>query len=501
MSGPKLYILDTNVLIHDPHAPFNFANVIVGIPIVVLEELDKFKSEMSDRGRSAREAARRLDGLRARGSLRDGVQLDHGGMIKILFLDAINLDQVSFLELTNDNQILMTAWQLKQQGQEVVFITKDINARVKADFLGLPAEDYQKGSVHEYDIYKGWRTHAVPAVQLKKDHPEELTELAQSTELLRNEYILLHSQNNLQNYRVFRYLGHGKFMPIFAPAFKWPFEPRNPQQLMALDLLMDDSIQLVSLIGPAGTGKSFLALLAGLDQVLIKEQYKKVLVSRPVVPLGADIGYLPGTIQEKLHSWMQPVYDNVDLIAHSVESSRHAGLTSEESYTERPGQLVSHGGHESHDYDYDYSDYESDYRKGSGLNKTPKKDKKARNGKHARVKQSKLRSLDEMINAGRISLEAITYMRGRSIPYQYIFIDEVQNLTLHEVKTLVSRVGVGSKIVLAGDPYQIDSPYLDFSSNGLVIASNKFKGQSIFGTVFLETSERSELSRLASELL
>ena len=481
----QLYILDTNVLIHDPNAPFSFPNATVGIPVVVLEELDQFKAEMSDRGRSARDAARRLDALRARGSLRDGVPLDNGSVIKILFWDGGQLDiaKVPFLKQTEDNQILLIAWQLRQQGQAVTFVTKDINARVKADMLGLPAEDYLRGRVAEYDIYKGWRSYAVPALQLKKEAPEELIEIAESEELLRNEYVLLHSQNNPQNYRVFRYLGRNNFLAIFAPRFRWPLEPRNPQQLMALDLLLDDSIQLVSLIGPAGTGKSFLALLAGLDLVLVKETYKKVLISRPVVPLGADIGYLPGTIQEKLHSWMQPVYDNVELIAHS------AAQTGGGANVIHPYSEVLTG-----DYEYEYEEGEYGGKR--------ERLKKGRNGKHGRLRNpNRLRSLDEMIAAGKISLEAITYMRGRSIPYQYIFIDEVQNLTLHEVKTLVSRVGEGSKIVLAGDPYQIDSPYLDFSSNGLVIASNKFKDQAIFGTVFLETSERSELSRLASELL
>ena len=231
---------------------------------------------------------------------------------------------------------------------------------------------------------------------------------------------------------------------------------------MALDLLFDDNVQFVTLFGPAGTGKTFLALLAGLHKVLVEDAYEKILVSRPVVPLGRDIGYLPGTIEEKLRSWMLPIYDNMEFIVHSVHSGRH----------------VEEVGHEQE-------------------NNNKRKKKKRHDSREA----TGLRPLDELTHHGKLSLEAITYMRGRSIPYQFILIDEVQNLTPHEVKTLISRAGTGSKIILAGDPYQIDSPYLDFSSNGLVVTSERFKGQPVFGTVYLETSERSELSKLAGELL
>ena len=238
---------------------------------------------------------------------------------------------------------------------------------------------------------------------------------------------------------------------------------------MALDLLLDPEVKLVSLIGPAGTGKTFLALLAGLQQVLISDLYKKILISRPVIPLGPDIGYLPGDVQEKLLSWMQPMYDNMSLIMNSASGEKH--LTQVES----EGRSKKHYKKDRHD----------------------KKDH--RDKKHKR-KHTGL-SMDDLIHSDKLSLEAMTYMRGRSIPYQYILIDEVQNLTVHEVKTLLTRVGEGSKIIIAGDPYQIDSPYLDFSSNGLVVAGNSFKGQKVFGTVFLEKTERSELSRLASKLL
>ena len=510
MPDQKLYILDTNVLIHDPNSPFSFAGVTVGIPAIVLEELDQFKSEMTDRGRNAREVVRRLDSLRIKGCLKNGVKLDNDSTIKILFLDSDYTTSMAPLSRDNgDNQILLTALSMKDKGHNVVFISKDINARVKADVVNLKAEDYSCGSVAEYDVYKGWRTYKVSSGQLKKDFPEELKEIEQE-KLLINEFVLLESNHNNYNYRLFRYLGSNKFKPVFMPKLKWPLEAKNAQQLMALDLLMDENVPFISLVGPAGTGKSFLALLAGLDQVLTREIYEKILVSRPVIPLGADIGYLPGDIQEKLHSWMQPVYDNMDLIVHSAAIKRHLANKKEKNNLEyTPYNLNEDNIEHYNDYVSPEIDDEKitkrkqflDSHSNSHNSNGNGNGKKNRNGKHHGSRQSRLRSLDDLINSGKFSLEAITYMRGRSIPYQYIFIDEAQNLTLHEVKTLVSRVGEGSKIILAGDPYQIDSPYLDFSSNGLTVASNKFKGQSIFGTVFLEVSERSELSRLATELL
>jgi len=455
----KVYVLDTNVLVHDPYAIYNFGDAIVGIPAVVLEQLDKFKREGSPRGRTTRDVIRLLDSLRDRGCLGKGVSLD-GGTLRVFFLDERMPPTFPFKIRMEDNEILFTAVSLKHKGYDVVFVSKDLNARVKADTLGIPSQDYIKEDVSEDRFYKGWVRVRVSAVQLKKEFPEELKHVLEEPGLELNEFVLLESQHNPFNYRVFRYLGGTTFKPVYDPLIKWPLKARNPQQLMALDLLFDTSVQLVSLIGPAGTGKTFLALLAGLHQVLLDDEYQRLLVSRPVVPLGRDIGYLPGTLEEKLRSWMLPIYDNLDFIMHATRVGQHF----EEVQAEMRGRRVK-----------------------------KKKEKEKR--------KPSFPSLDELILQGKLSLEAITYMRGRSIPYQYILIDEVQNLTSHEVKTLVSRVGVGSKMILTGDPYQIDSPYLDFSSNGLVVAAERFKGQYLFGSVYLETSERSALSQLAGELL
>lgn len=456
MAEKKIYVLDTNVLLHDPTAIFNFKGVTVGIPALVLEELDNFKGEGTGRGRNTREIIRLLDALRMRGSLSEGVKLENEGVVKVLFLRE-PIPQTPFKLDVKDNEIILTALGARAEGYEVIFVSKDLNARVKADALGIPTEDYYREHISEDTFYKGWITIQVPSIQLKREFPEELVALAKEG-LNLNQFILVESQHNPHNYQVFRYLGNGRFKHVQEPNFQWPLKARNPQQLMALDLLFDNSVQLVTLFGPAGTGKTFLALLAGLHKVLVEDEYEKLLISRPVVPLGRDIGYLPGTVEEKLHSWMLPIYDNMEFIVHSSQMKQQLGLV----------------------------DHEQQMRK--------KKFKEKR-------EQRGLLPMEDLIKHNKLSLEAITYMRGRSIPYQYIFIDEVQNLTPHEVKTLVSRVGEGSKIVLSGDPYQIDSPYLDFSSNGLIVTGDKFKNQRISGAVYLETTERSELSKLAGELL
>ena len=488
----KTYVLDTNVLIHDPNAISSFANARIGIPAIVLEELDQFKSEPTERGRNSREVVRKLDELRSKGSLVEGVQLDNGGILQVILFEGEKGDKIGpYLLNKEDNKILHVLQGLIDKGEDVKFISKDINARVKADTLGIPTEDYLKGNVSKYDIYKGWTEVSIDSLQLKKGDPEELAFLASSGVLSVNEFVLLTSKNNPHNYKVFRYLGSNKFKEVHVPDLNWPIKPKNPQQLMTLDLLFDPAIQLVSLIGPAGTGKTFLALLAGLDQVLNKHLYEKILISRPIVPLGPDIGFLPGDIQEKLFSWMQPVYDNMNIIVRSSANNKHLENL---RYENRRSNDRSAGKHRSGSDRFNNDKFNNGKRDKFSHRSNDRFD-------HSRRDEPGTRSLEQMINSGKISLEAITYMRGRSIPYQFILIDEVQNLTPHEVKTLVTRVGEGSKIILCGDPYQIDSPYLDFSGNGLMVASNAFKGQSIFGTVFLETSERSELSRLAGELL
>jgi len=456
----KIYILDTNVLIQDPMAMFAFKGAWVGIPTVVIEECDQLKKEGTDRGRNAREAIRQLDMLRQDGSLNKGIVLENGTTIQVL-LPSMAESKIPFPLDKADNSILQIAFDLKEQGYDVQFISKDLNVRVKADALDITSQDYLKEYVSEEEFYKGWIRLRVSPDQLRSENPFDLEEVLKKYTLVDNEFVLVENADNAKDFRIFRYRLDSELQEVMAPELPWPLYTRNAQQAMAMDLMLDPDVQLITLLGPAGTGKTFLTLVAGLYQVLIQMNYEKILVARPIIPLGKDIGYIPGTIEEKLHAWMLPIYDNMEFIIHEVNT--HSQFAERElSYGRRKGKGRKH---------------------------------------HREVASTMLAPLNELIYQGKVSLEAITYMRGRSIPYQFILIDEAQNLTPHEIKTLVSRAGEGSKIILAGDPYQIDTPYLNFSDNGLVYTSEKFKGQKLFGSVFLEISERSELSKLAGKLL
>ncbi len=474
----RIFVLDTNVLLHDARSLFAFQGVVVGIPFVVLEELDTFKKESDEKGRNAREVIRSLDELRSRGCLSQGVDLNHstGSMLRVFQTPELRSFTQEVGSASKDNLILQTVKDLVEQGNDVTLVSKDINARVKADVMGLSAEDYTKGKVSYDEFYKGWRRIQVSAQELRLMSQKRLGQLPYDPQLQLNEFIILESDNNPENYRLYRFLGGDQFKEVPPYSIMHTFNARNVQQLMTIDLLMDDSVKLVTLLGPAGTGKTFLTLLVGLYKVTFEKIYSKLLVTKPVIALGADIGYLPGDVQEKLHYWMQPVHDNLEFISSQMLRGSN--------------DLLGGIGHKDQD------------REGK---KKHKHDKHGKDGKHHEQKQHQPMASNQLVEhlqqRGILSLEAITYMRGRSIPYQFVFIDEVQNLTPHEVKTIVSRAGEGTKVILAGDPSQIDSPYLDFSSNGLTVTSQKLKDQRICGTAFLETSERSDLAKMAAELL
>lgn len=482
LRSDRYFVLDTNVLLHDSKALFAFKGVIVVIPFVVLEELDSFKRETGEIGRNARDAIRHLDDLRERGSLSEGVPLNKGStsILKVM-TTPLGDDGKCFCNDKVDNQIIRTVQHLGAQGFKVTLITKDINARVKANSLDLDAEDYTKGEVEADTFYRGWFRVPVAAKQLKELGPGRLSAIIGEREMFPNEFVVVESENNVENYRLFRFQGGEQFTEVYAPHLSWNFGAKNVQQLMALDLLMDDRVPMVSLIGSAGTGKTFLTLLVGLEKVAREHMYRKFLISRPLVALGADVGYLPGDLQEKLHNWMMPIHDNLEFI---FSGQGHEGPFKQDKEVKKKGTRDHHSHHHHNNQREPRPSFRDRERERDGTNNN-----------------SAFSEVDRLQSRGIISIEAITYMRGRSIPNQFIFIDEVQNLTPHEVKTIVSRVGSGSKIILAGDPYQIDSPYLDFTTNGLTVTTEKFKRQSLFGTVFLEISERSELSRLAAEIL
>ena len=426
----KTFVLDTNVFIHKPDCILSFRESEVVVPLWVLEELDTLKTFSDEKGRNARQAIRFLDEVGKHGDLNKGAKVGDGIILKV----SLSMDAKSPIDLNRDkvdNKILLTALSLKHEGRAVFFVSKDINARVKATALGLKAVDYEKQKVNIMELYPGWRE--VESSEENLDRLLRGEELVWEQRLLPNEFIV--AGHPKRSEKVIARNVDGRLIALLGEMEAVSgIVPLNEKQRMAFDLLLDPAIRLVSLVGKAGTGKTLLAIAAGLSQVLELNAFKRVLVSRPVVPMGKDIGYLPGAKNEKLSHWMQPLFDNLEYIL-SV------------------------------------------------------------------YKKQNIKSVDSLLNNNLLELEALTYIRGRSLPDQFIIIDEAQNLSPHEIKTIVSRAGEGTKVVLTGDPYQIDSPYLDSSSNGLSYLVEVMKGYPIYGHITLEKSERSALAELAAEVL
>lgn len=431
--GPavKTFVLDTNVLIHNPESILSFRDSEITLPLQVLEELDHLKTYADQRGKSARDAIRFLDTIARKGDLNEGVRLENGSVLRVSLAQSEAAPK-GFDVAKNDNRIILCAVALKEARRQVFFVSKDINARVKATALGVRAVDYEKEKVDIATLHQGVVEAEVP--------PEALAMLDSGASLpwkdrLRpNEFAILRDKNGAE--RVARWNQEtGRLDPLSGdPASVSGVTPLNSRQRVAIELLLDDRLRLVTIVGKAGTGKTLLAIASGLRKIYDEKSYAKMLVTRPVVPVGKDIGYLPGEKQAKMSNWMQPLFDNLEYIL----------------------------------------------------------------GVH---KRDKVKSVDQMLKDKQIEIEALSYIRGRSLPNQYIVIDEAQNLTPHEIKTIVSRAGEGAKVVLTGDPYQIDNMYLDANSNGLSYLVDAFKGQSIYGHVTLQKSERSELAELAASLL
>lgn len=435
----KTFVIDTNVILHSHQALFSFKDNDVVVPLGVIEELDRFKGFNDERGREARQASRELDRLREQGTLAQGVSLPSGGSLQIM-IDSETETPLGFgLDPQKvDNRILACALALKKKGRNVVLISKDINCRIKADALGLNTEDFETNKIDIDELYSGWRELVLPVSRIESFLRDEGLDYGED-DLFKNEFILLKAAENENKTALAKYDGEKKrLLPLFhLNARPWGVEPLNLQQKFAIELLLCNEVQLVTLVGRAGTGKTLLALACGLQKTIDEHLYRKLLVSRPIMPLGKDIGYLPGSKDEKLSHWMQPIFDNLEFVMDRL------------------------------------------YKNSDDVDK-------------------KIRFL---IESQKVQIEAITYIRGRSIPKQYLIVDEAQNLTPHEVKTIISRAGEGTKVVLTGDPYQIDNPYLDSSSNGLNFVIEKFKDHSLFGHIILNKSERSSLSALASRLL
>jgi len=434
----KTFVLDTNVVIHDPEALFAFEGSRVVIPLPVIEELDTFKRSNDERGRAARMVARTLDRLRQKGRLTEGVPLPHGGTLRVEMVHSDGLP-AQFLSSTKDNMILGVAQYLKSKGNTVVFISKDINLRIKAEAIGLETQDYEKEKVNVDDLYAGMREAAVPHESIDAFYKEKRlsVESLRLQDIRANEFVILKDSSGGSSSALSRYDPETRTLNCLTrtEAAPWGIKPLNTEQRFALELLLRKEVQLVTLVGVPGSGKTLLSLAAGLEQVMNEHAYRKMLIARPVVPVGHDLGYLPGTKQEKLNTWMGAIYDNLEF-------------------------LMDRQRREDSDLD-----------------------------------------VQMLLEEGKIEVEAVTYLRGRSLPGQYILIDDAQNLTPHEIKTIISRVGRNSKIVLTGDPYQIDNYYLDSASNGLTNLVERFKGQHIFGHVKFSKIERSPLAALAAELL
>jgi PhoH-like ATPase len=436
----KNFILDTNVLLHDPRSLFAFTDNNVIVPIYAIEEIDQFKRDLSELGRNAREVARYLDDLRAEGHLADGVSLPSGGELSVMLTSRELPKHIGNGHLTTDDRILAVALDIRDRDPKTaaVLVTKDTNLRIRADALGLTAVDFDAERVELSELYKGFSDLAVPGNVIDEFYRNGEADLPQDGHCP-NEFVLLKDEANPSHTALGKFhAGKKRVVPVLKVPKEgiWSIRPRNVEQTFALDLLVNDEVKLVTIVGKAGTGKTLLAIAAGLHKTMEEGVYHKLLVSRPIFPLGRDIGYLPGDVEEKLNPWMQPIYDNVEFL----------------------------------------------------MNLT-RQDKKQGRGYH------------ELIDLGILEIEPLTYIRGRSIPNQYIIVDEAQNLTPHEVKTIITRVGDGTKIVLTGDPYQIDNPYVDSTNNGIVYVVNRFKNERIAGHISMVKGERSALAELAANLL
>lgn len=435
----EIFVLDTNVLLTDSNCIFNFCDADIAIPLKVLDEIDKHKKRQDSVGVHARNIIRKLDDLREQGNLFNGVELE-GGKIYVKGFDPYKLPDD--LDVENpDNQIIATALSLKEteKKSKVILVSRDINMRVKCDALGIDCADYSNDQVVAdiEGLYTGLAEHLVDDQiidSIYKDEPVYLDD--EELKVEPNQFIMLISNSNEKKTALVRfgdYLQPLKKVDSFKKGI-WGVRPKNKEQNFALDLLMNTDIPLVTIIGKAGSGKTLMALAAGLQQCFGETandcKYSRVIVTKPVEPVGKDIGFLPGTMEEKMMPWLAPIQDNLK------------NLMGNDKLT-----------------------------------------------------------LDMYIDEGKIEIEAMTFIRGRSIANAFIIIDEAQNMTKHEIKTVLTRVGEGTKIILTGDIEQIDNVYLDETTNGLTYVIDRFKEQNSSGHITLIKGERSKIATLASKLL
>ena len=434
----KNFVLDTNVLIHNPNAIYSFGDNNVIIPFTVIEELDNFKSASDKKGMHARQVLREIDGL-----IKKGARMNNNGHLTIAIETKGTADIPPGMNKgLNDNMILAAAWRLQKKGEMVFFISKDVNARIKAEALGIKARDYEKQKVEYSQLYKGWREIIVKKDEVDKLYQDNKLEV-KGISFFNNEHALVRADEDPKKSSICKYdVDEGCLVPLKKDYNVMGIYPLNVEQRFAFDLLLNDKVKLVTLLGQAGTGKTLIALACALAKIMQKKPvYERLLVARPIIPLGKDIGYLPGSKDKKLSYWMQPIFDNLEFILKKTIETDTSHLATSEL------------------------------------------------------------TVDALLRSDLLEVEALTYIRGRSIPNQLLIVDEAQNLTPHEIKTIISRAGEGTKIVMTGDPEQIDNPYLDANSNGLSYTVECLKDNPIVGHVFLTKSERSELAALAVEKL
>lgn len=432
----KTYVLDTSVYLTDSNCINSFTNNDIVIPLKVLEEIDKHKKRQDSVGSQARSTIRKLDNLRDKGSLSKGVRIEKGlGIVRVSSYNPLCLPDDLDTE-DSDNQIIATALSeqdIAPKSRKVVVVSRDINMRVKCDALGLLTEDYQAEQVVENSegLFTGRAEILVDEQDIDKFYKGEDIWIDQNTyQLSPNQFIMLISNSNEKKTALARFVNYNVPLKKIISATKkvWNTAPRNKEQQFALELLMDPMVPVVTLVGKAGSGKTLLALASGLEQTFSSESsYRKIVVTKPVEPVGKDIGFLPGTMQEKMLPWLAPIQDNLQYLMGDDRAT-----------------------------------------------------------------------LEMYIDQGQIEIEAMTFIRGRSISNAFIIIDEVQNMTQHEIKTVLTRVGEGTKIILTGDIDQIDNVYIDATNNGLSYVVERLKEESITGHITLLKGERSKVASMAA---
>jgi len=432
------YVIDTSVYLTDANSIESFKNNDIIVPLKVLDEIDDHKKRQDIVGTQARAIIRKLDALREKGNLSKGIRLGKGkGLLTVKGYNPFALPDDLDLE-DSDNQIIATALSEKSldEKRKVIVVSRDINMRVKCDALGLLSQDYNLEQVLETaeGLYSGFTTHLVDEQVIDKFYDDEQIYIdKEDITLYSNQYLMLVSNSNEKKTALAKYINH--LFPIEKPrTFKkgvWGVKPRNKEQSFALDLLMDTRVPVVTLVGQAGSGKTLIALAAALEQTLGSEKkYKRIVVTKPIQPMGKDLGYLPGTLEEKMMPWLAPIQDNLQYLFGNDKIT-----------------------------------------------------------------------LDMYVDEGKIEIEAMTYIRGRSIANSIIIVDEVQNMNQHEIKTILTRVGEGTKIILTGDIEQIDNVYIDATNNALTYVVEKFKDEEISGHITLTKGERSKVATIAAKIL